>query len=319
MESPGKYLKAERESQDLSLKEVSESTKIPERLLKAIEEDQYEIISSPVYVRGFLDAYARYLGLDSNEIIDWYKKYKQNDTLSTKQALKQWRASSRVKQSVTSPNMGHPIAFLRESRKLWLFAISVILIILSISIFIYRSSYRKGNQPPASLGKGQPGVTSMLSPLSVQKEAKTLTTNPSPEGSQTPRSIGTDTNNDIPSESFEVVEAGLGSGITRRDDFLTLRGKRSEFLCNNQKVYFLTKIQGKKEGWVFHVWFLNGKEFQRREIKIRPTEWTVYSILTLRAEDVGDWRVEVQHGNKVLKSLSFKGIEPASHSVHRRQ
>jgi cytoskeletal protein RodZ len=316
MESPGKHLKAERESQDLSLKEVSESTKIPERLLKAIEEDQYEIISSPVYVRGFLDAYARYLGLDSNEIIDWYEKYKQNDTLSTKQELKQRVSSSRVK---TFPNMGHWIAFLKEKRKLRLFAIPVILIILSISISIYWSSHRKGNQPPASSEKGQSGITSVPSPLPVQKEAETLTTNPSPEKSQTPRSIGTDTNNDIPSESFEVVEAGLGSGITRRDDFLTLRGRRSEFLCNNQKVYFLTKIQGKKEGWVFHVWFLNGKEIQRREIKIRPTEWTVYSILALRAEDVGDWRVEVQHGNKVLKSLSFKGIEPASHSAHRRQ
>jgi hypothetical protein len=69
MESPGICLKTERESQNLSLKEVSKSTKINERLLKAIEEDQYELISSPVDVKGFLDAYARYLGLDSNNIV----------------------------------------------------------------------------------------------------------------------------------------------------------------------------------------------------------------------------------------------------------
>ena len=159
----------------------------------------------------------------------------------------------------------------------------------------------------------------MPSPSPVQKEAENVTTDPPPEKNQTPQSIGTNTNNDIPSESFEVVEAGLGSGIARRDDSLTLKGKRSEFLCNNQKVYFLTKIQGKKEGKVFHVWFLNGKEFQRREIKIRPTEWTVYSFLTLRPGDSGDWRVEVKHDNKVLASSSFKGIEPDSHSAHRRQ
>jgi cytoskeletal protein RodZ len=35
MESPGKYLKAERECRNLSVKEVSESTKIREHLLEA--------------------------------------------------------------------------------------------------------------------------------------------------------------------------------------------------------------------------------------------------------------------------------------------
>ena len=60
MEPLGKYLKAERESRKLSLKEVSESTKIREPLLKAIEEDRYEFLP-PTYVKGFLNAYARYL------------------------------------------------------------------------------------------------------------------------------------------------------------------------------------------------------------------------------------------------------------------
>ena len=63
MVSVGKYLKAERESRNLSLREVSESTKIKELLLRSLEEDRYDLISSPVYVKGFLDAYARYLGL----------------------------------------------------------------------------------------------------------------------------------------------------------------------------------------------------------------------------------------------------------------
>ncbi|MGZ3592055.1 MAG: helix-turn-helix domain-containing protein [Thermodesulfobacteriota bacterium] len=71
MEFPGKYLKAERESRNLSLKEVSESesTKIREHLLKAIEEDQYELISSPVYVKAFLNICAKYLGLNPDNII----------------------------------------------------------------------------------------------------------------------------------------------------------------------------------------------------------------------------------------------------------
>ena len=73
-------MKVERESKKLSLREVSEATKIPERLLRAIEEDQYDLISSPVYVKGFLDAYARYLGLDPADIIRQYQENYENKT-----------------------------------------------------------------------------------------------------------------------------------------------------------------------------------------------------------------------------------------------
>jgi len=54
MESPGKYLKAERELRNLSLEEVSKSTKIKEDFLKAIEEDRYEFLPPVVYVKGLL-------------------------------------------------------------------------------------------------------------------------------------------------------------------------------------------------------------------------------------------------------------------------
>ena len=75
MESPGKYLKAERELQRLSLGEAANFTKIREPLLKTIEEDGYELLPHSLYVKGFLINYARYLGLDPNEVILRYQKY----------------------------------------------------------------------------------------------------------------------------------------------------------------------------------------------------------------------------------------------------
>ena len=75
MESPGKYLKAERELQRLSLEEAANYTKIREPLLKTIEEDGYELLPHSLYVKGFLTTYARYLGLDPNEVILRYQKY----------------------------------------------------------------------------------------------------------------------------------------------------------------------------------------------------------------------------------------------------
>ena len=74
MESLGKDLKAERELRNLSLEEAANFTKIREPLLRAIEDDRYELLPPSFYVKGFLVAYARYLGLDPNEVILRYQK-----------------------------------------------------------------------------------------------------------------------------------------------------------------------------------------------------------------------------------------------------
>ncbi len=75
MESLGKYLRAERETKKISLKEVSKNIKVREPFLKAVEEDRYDLLPSPTYVKGFLAAYAKYLGLDPNEIILRYESF----------------------------------------------------------------------------------------------------------------------------------------------------------------------------------------------------------------------------------------------------
>jgi len=100
MESPGKYLKTERESQNLTLKEVSESTKIREPLLKAIEEDKYEFLP-PAYVKGFLNGYSKYLGLSPNDIILKYQKHLENKILSKGTESKQRITSSKLKLWIT--------------------------------------------------------------------------------------------------------------------------------------------------------------------------------------------------------------------------
>lgn len=68
-------MKASRESQNLSLKEVIEGTKIREHLLKAIEEDRYEIIKYPAYLKGFLKSYAKFIGLNPDDVVSDYQKY----------------------------------------------------------------------------------------------------------------------------------------------------------------------------------------------------------------------------------------------------
>ncbi len=73
-ETLGEFLKRERELKNISLRELAKNTRVREHLLKAIEEDRYDLLPSPIYVRGFLSAYAKYVGLDSLDVLLRYER-----------------------------------------------------------------------------------------------------------------------------------------------------------------------------------------------------------------------------------------------------
>lgn len=66
----GKILKETRESLGLTLDEVEEATKIRRKYIKAMEEEQFDVLPGPVYTRAFLRSYARFLKLNADEILD---------------------------------------------------------------------------------------------------------------------------------------------------------------------------------------------------------------------------------------------------------
>ncbi len=55
----GDELRREREIRGISLKEIAEATKVSQRLLEAIEKDDYRYLPAPVFTRGFVREYAR--------------------------------------------------------------------------------------------------------------------------------------------------------------------------------------------------------------------------------------------------------------------
>jgi len=74
-ETLGEFLKRERELKKISLRELSKNTRVKEHFLKAIEEDRYELLPSPVYIKGFISAYARSIGFDPHEILLRYERF----------------------------------------------------------------------------------------------------------------------------------------------------------------------------------------------------------------------------------------------------
>src|SRR5579863_2566159 len=74
MPSFGENLKREREMRGVSLEEMSETTKISVRLLRALEQDHFAELPGGVFTRSFIRAYAQYLGLDEEHVLSEYKR-----------------------------------------------------------------------------------------------------------------------------------------------------------------------------------------------------------------------------------------------------
>lgn len=69
MPALGQRFRAAREARGLSLPEVAEQVRIRAVYLAAIEDEDWNAIGAPVYIRGFLRTYARFLGLDAEEVV----------------------------------------------------------------------------------------------------------------------------------------------------------------------------------------------------------------------------------------------------------
>ena len=68
----GAELRRMREARGLSLRHIAAVTKIGVRFLEYIEEDRFAFLPAPVYLRGFLQEYARLVGIDPRRAADAY-------------------------------------------------------------------------------------------------------------------------------------------------------------------------------------------------------------------------------------------------------
>lgn len=70
----GAFFKKMRQEKGWSLEKVSEETKILLSILKNLENDEYENLPPPVYLKGIIKEYANFLKLDKEKILKLYQK-----------------------------------------------------------------------------------------------------------------------------------------------------------------------------------------------------------------------------------------------------
>jgi cytoskeleton protein RodZ len=72
MGSFGDRLRREREMRGITLDEIAESTKISRKNLESLEKEDFDSLPGGIFNKGFVRAYARYLGIDEDQAVADY-------------------------------------------------------------------------------------------------------------------------------------------------------------------------------------------------------------------------------------------------------
>lgn len=121
----GEELRREREIRGISLKEIADATKISKRFLEAIERNDHRTLPAPVFTRGFVREYARYLGLSAEDIVSRYNFAAAGDDRIEKSAHLERLVHPPVIEREPPQKKGIPPAYARIDRNVYLLVIIV--------------------------------------------------------------------------------------------------------------------------------------------------------------------------------------------------
>ncbi len=150
METFGNRLKREREHREMSLAQISQSTKIATRFLRALEEDRFEELPGGIFNRGFVRAYARSLGIDEEQTVADYR--------SATEAVQ-----PEINEPVPLP--AEPVIRFSEdnespaSKRLWQ-GIAVAILVSLIGWFIWKDHHKRAVDTRVSSAKHSPAEQS---------------------------------------------------------------------------------------------------------------------------------------------------------------
>ena len=100
----GDLLRAERERQNLSIKDVERGTSIRSLYIEAIEKGEYKTLPGEVYTKGFIRNYANFLKLDADAAVKQFNEERHPDhPVAESGAQQPLQAEPAAGKTTTSP------------------------------------------------------------------------------------------------------------------------------------------------------------------------------------------------------------------------
>jgi transcriptional regulator with XRE-family HTH domain len=171
MPSFGESMKRERELRQITLREISEATKISLRYLDALERDDFRHLPGGVFNKGFVRAFAQYIGVDAEAMVTAYLQEEQGQQARVEERKREAlhrsagagsSAATRLEPRGTAPERKRSVRGLLVS--------ALVLALLLIAIGGYLAD-RRWDFASRWLGGAAPTAPASDSPASSPSEA----------------------------------------------------------------------------------------------------------------------------------------------------
>ncbi len=151
MESVGELLKHEREAQGKTVEDVARATKLSRLILEALEADHFSVLPAPVYVKGHLRTYARFLGMNEDAIVDKYLRFTQQQE---HEELDEWDAVE-LELHEEKQRMG----------RRWVWVAVAVAVVVALICWYAASQYRGTSEPETETSTGTDTSAVVVEPV----------------------------------------------------------------------------------------------------------------------------------------------------------
>ena len=141
----GSILRETRMRARIDISEVEAHTKIRAKYLRAIENEDWDLLPGPVFVTSFLKTYGDYLGVDSRPLIDEFKRrYESPTDHDLRPIASRTRERERAARGQRGPRVPPAAAI-----------VAVLLVVVGVLYLIGHGANNKTPGAPAGSGTGQ--------------------------------------------------------------------------------------------------------------------------------------------------------------------
>src|SRR6478672_5243105 len=170
----GDWLRRQREVREIGIRDIADRTKISLRYLEAMEADRFDLLPAPVFAKGFLREYARYVGLSPDDVVNHYLSVHHPEELAP--PGEDPKVRPRQKPGDVSPS---PV------RRNWswslLLALAGLLLLLLVGLFAYLSD--RHHEEKKAANARQPAASGAAAPVAPLPAAPAPAPQPGPPAS----------------------------------------------------------------------------------------------------------------------------------------